>query len=591
MSRLLKLAVPIFFVCFTLSVSAARPQLPPAWEGASARFDSRTYAYLPPVRIVAQEHADLIAGGDLLLEPGNGQADLQNARICVLRSDGGRRPGLLLDFGRELQGGLRIVTGMPADNTPVRVRVRFGESVSEAMCDIDGVNGASNDHAVRDFTLTLPWLGAVECGDSGFRFVRIDLLDDDRELHLKQVEAVFQYRDIPYIGSFRSSDPRLDSIWMTGAYTVHLNMQEFLWDGVKRDRLVWVGDLHPEIMTVNSVFGYNEVVPRSLDLARDTTPLPGWMNGISSYSLWWIIIHSDWYRYHGDRDYLAAQRPYLTALLRQVFEKIGSDGRERLDGTRFLDWPSSDDAASTAAGLQSLTILALDAGAGLCEVLGDAALAAECRAKAVLMRKCPVGDGGEAKQGRSLMVLAGLADAAETDRDYISKGGSAGFSTFYGYYMLRAMAAAGNYEGALERIREYWGAMLDLGATTFWEDFNMEWLPAARIDEPVPAGMRDLHRECGAYCYKGFRHSLCHGWASGPTAWLTEYVLGVGVVEPGCRRLRIDPHLGDLEWVEGTFPTPYGVVKIRHEKSADGTVKSRVEAPRGVRTELVKHNR
>lgn len=88
------------------------------------------------------------------------------------------------------------------------------------------------------------------------------------------------------------------------------------------------------------------------------------MNGISSYSLWWIIIHSDWYRYHGDRAYLAEQRPYLTALLRQIFGKIGPDGRERLDGTRFLDWPSSDDAASTAAGLQSLTILALDAGAG-----------------------------------------------------------------------------------------------------------------------------------------------------------------------------------------------------------------------------------
>ena len=527
MSRLLKLAVPIFSVCFSLSVSAARPQLPPAWDGSSVRFDSRTYGYMPPVRIVAQEQADLISGGDLLLEAGNGQADLQNARICVLRSRDGRRPGLLLDFGRELQGGLRIVTGMPADNRPVRVRIRFGESVSEAMCDIDGANGASNDHAVRDFTLTLPWLGAVECGDSGFRFARIDLLDDDRELHLKQVEAVFQYRDIPYIGSFRSSDERLDRIWATGAYTVHLCMQEYLWDGVKRDRLVWVGDLHPEIMTVNSVFGYNEVVPRSL---------------------------------------------------------------ERLDGTRFLDWPSSGDAASTAAGLQSLTILALDAGAGLCEALGDTALAAECRAKAALMRKCPIGEGGEAKQGRSLMVLAGLADPVATDRDYISKGGSNGFSTFYGYYMLRAMAAAGNYEGALERIREYWGAMLDLGATTFWEDFDMAWLPAARIDEPVPAGMRDLHRECGAYCYKGFRHSLCHGWASGPTAWLTEYVLGVEVVEPGCRRLRIDPHLGDLEWVEGTFPTPYGAVKIRHEKAPDGMVKSRVEAPRGVKTELVKHN-
>ena len=33
-----------------------------------------------------------------------------------------------------------------------------------------------------------------------------------------------------------------------------------------------------------------------------------------------------------------------------------------------------------------------------------------------------------------------------------------------------------------------------------------------------------------------------------------------------------------------------GAVKIRHEKAPDGTVKSRVEAPRGVKTELVKHN-
>lgn len=583
-----KITILAFAACLSVTAAAPTRGLPSVWGDPPARFDPRTRACVPPVRIVWQEQPDLIAGGELLLQPGNGQADLQNARICVLRSREGRHPALLLDFGRELQGGLRITTGMPKDKTPVRVRIRFGESVSEAMCEIDGENGASNDHAMRDFTLQVPWLGSVECGDSGFRFVRIDLLDDDRELHLKQVEAIFQYRDIPYLGSFRSNDSRLDSIWMTGAYTVHLNMQEYLWDAVKRDRLVWVGDLHPEVMTVNSVFGANEVVPRSLDLARDTTPLPGWMNGISSYSLWWIIIHNDWYRYHGDREYLLEQRSYLTALLHQIFEKIGPDGREKLDGRRFLDWPSSRDAASTAAGLQSLVILALDAGAGLCEAAGDDALAAECRQKAALMRSCAVPDGGTAKQGRSLMVLAGIADPVETDRDYISKDGPKGFSTFYGYYMLRAMAAAGNYDEALACIRDYWGAMLDLGATTFWEDFSLEWLPAARIDEPVPPGMRDLHRECGAFCYKGFRHSLCHGWASGPTAWLTEYVLGVQVLEAGCRRLRIEPHLGDLEWVEGTFPTPRGVVRISHRRRADGSVESRVEAPRGVKIEMAR---
>jgi hypothetical protein len=157
-------------------------------------------------------------------------------------------------------------------------------------------------------------------------------------------------------------------------------------------------------------------------------------------------------------------------------------------------------------------------------------------------------------------------------------------STFYGYYMLKARAQAGDYQGAIDNIREYWGSMLDLGATTFWEDFDIDWMKnAARIDEVVPAGKVDVHTSYGGYCYKELRHSFCHGWASGPTSWLTQYVLGVNVLEPGCKKIRIEPHLGDLKWVKGTFPTPYGVVKIEHKKMSDGTVRTEIDAPREVR--------
>lgn len=168
--------------------------------------------------------------------------------------------------------------------------------------------------------------------------------------------------------------------------------------------------------------------------------------------------------------------------------------------------------------------------------------------------------------------------------DVVSVGGAKDFSTFYGYYMLEAMAQAGRYEEAMKIISQYWGAMLDLGATTFWEDFNLDWARnAGRIDEFVPEGKADIHRDFGAYCYPGYRHSFCHGWASGPTAWLTRHVLGVEVVEAGCRTLRIQPNLGSLEWVEGTYPTPHGVVYIRHSKQADGKIKTEVKAPEGVK--------
>ena len=276
-------------VCAWLACAGrAQTQLPPVWGDASqhAQYSSRTIAYLSPTRIVWQEAKDgaTIQGIDNLLKQGNGQAELVQGSMCRIKNGEKGKASFLLDFGRELQGGIQIVTGM-SPSREGKIRVRFGESVSEAMCDITPENGATNDHAIRDQYIMIPWLGVAEVGNSGFRFVRIDVEEANADLLIKEVRATFGYRNIPYRGSFRSDNQRLNDIWMTGAYTVHLNMQEYIWDGVKRDRLVWIGDLHPEVMTVSTVFGYNEIIPKSLDLIRDMTPVPEWMNGISSYSI------------------------------------------------------------------------------------------------------------------------------------------------------------------------------------------------------------------------------------------------------------------------------------------------------------------
>ena len=118
----------------------------------------------------------------------------------------------------------------------------------------------------------------------------------------------------------------------------------------------------------------------------------------------------------------------------------------------------------------------------------------------------------------------------------------------------------------------------------FRSDFNIDWIKnAGRIDEIVPQGKVDVHRVYGDFCYVGLRHSYCHGWAAGPTPWLSQYVLGVKILEPGCKTVLIEPNLGDLSWVEGTFPTPYGLIKIRHEKQENGSVKSKIDAPKQVK--------
>ena len=131
----------------------------------------------------------------------------------------------------------------------------------------------------------------------------------------------------------------------------------------------------------------------------------------------------------------------------------------------------------------------------------------------------------------------------------------------------KARAEAGDVAGALDVIRSYWGGMLDFGATTFWEDFDLEWTRNAYgIDQlPVP-GKDDIHGDFGKHCYRGLRHSLCHGWAGGPAAFLTEKVLGIRPAAPGFVQAKIEPCLGGLTRVEGSQPTPFGEIELSVRK-------------------------
>ena len=568
-----------------LFAAAEATELPPpindAETAARTVVDPRVRAYIHPTRVLWHTGAGSVQSPETLLQKRSGQVTLDASNPCILKN-ADTQAGILLDFGKELHGGVQIMVWHTKDNQPVRLRVRFGESASEAMAPFGGDKNTTNDHAIRDQSILVPWLGTAEIGNTGFRFVRIDLEDKDSFVQLKSVRAIFIYRDLEYQGSFRCSDERLNRIWSTGAYTVHLNMQDYLWDGIKRDRLVWIGDMHPEAMSIYAVFGNHDIIPKSLDLIRDETPLPRWMNGISSYSMWWVLIHHSWYLQTADVSYLRQQRPYLTGLLAQLAGCVGPDHREAMPPGRFLDWPSSGNKPAIHAGLHSLLLTTLRAGAELCDVLNESETKAKC-VEAVGKLKQHVPDPADSKQAAALMALAGLDDPARLNRNVMAVDGPQRMSTFYGYYVLQARALAGDYQGAIDCIRQYWGGMLDLGATTFWEDFDLQWTTnAARIDELVPAGKKDIHGDFGNHCYIGFRHSLCHGWASGPTAWLTEHVLGIQVIEPGCRTVHIEPHLADLDWAEGTFPTPHGLIKVRHVKKADGSIQSTIDAPDGI---------
>jgi len=176
-----------------------------------------------------------------------------------------------------------------------------------------------------------------------------------------------------------------------------------------------------------------------------------------------------------------------------------------------------------------------------------------------------------------MLSLAGIVEAEEISNTVIKPGGEHGLSTFWGYYTLQALSKSGDTNDALNIICKYWGKMLEMGATTFWEDFDVNWAKGATpITDIVPEGGIDIHGDFGNHCYVKLRHSLCHGWASGPAPYLAANVLGIKPVEPGCKTVKFDPHIDGLDWARGTYPTPYGDIEVEihkdggHCKAPDG---------------------
>lgn len=532
-----------------------------------------TREYINAIKIIDCQNCE---NAEVLLENKVNQAVISHSNKYATLNEGGY---IILDFGREIHGGINLVVHGTKDDKNGRIRVVFGESVSETLSKI-GEKNATNNHSLRDMIVEVPRLSSNDIGKTGFRFVKIEGLTE--YIRIKSITAVSIYRDIEYKGQFECDNSLINQVWKTGAYTVHLNMQDYLWDGIKRDRLVWVGDMHPETSIISSVFGYDECVTKSLDLIRDENALPEWMNTIPTYSMWWLKIQLDWYYQNGDIDYLNEQKEYIFGLLPQLFGVINDDGTNKI-AFKFVDWSSAETEAEDS-GVHAMLTLAMHSGKELCEILGNKDLALECEAHLEKLKNY-YPSYADNKQMAALMAYSGAGNLKEI-YDFLIKDPLKGLSTFLGFYVLNVYAMAGDINGALNIIENYWGKMLEFGATTFWEDFDVEWTENAyRIDELPQEGKSDIHGDNGKHCYTGFRHSLCHGWAGGPTAFLSRYVLGIEILEPGCKKVRISPMLGKLNWVKGKYPTPYGEIEIEHRRENNEVV-TKVMAPKEI--EIIK---
>jgi alpha-L-rhamnosidase len=467
-------------------------------------------------------------------------------------------PSLLLDFGREVEGRVEFQSDCDCD---ALVTVQYGESAEEAR---------AGGHFVGTDLLHVAAHSTAYGPKAGFRYVKIRFIGGGPEIRFKTIQLDGIYYPVEYKGSFESSDQLLNRIWETGAYTMHLCMQDDIWDAVKRDRGRWIGDLDVGGRVINSVFADHFLVEDTMTRLIGDSPVTEQVNTIPGYSALWVTALAEYYRHTDAKDFLVSVHPRLVELLKLM--DSGFDDRSVFVNPEkqwlFVDW-SPGLFADTPEARQATQIeyyRAYKEGAYLLRELGDNANADHYNQRAAAigaaankyLRDANTGTYGSRWQTNAMAIVSGLAtpDQYPALWDNVLKNVSQDrwdspvISPYYNYYVVSAMAQAGHRAEALKWIRTFWGGMLAEGATSFWEAYDLRWPKT------------NFHVSLQADGTTGYFVSLAHGWSSGPTVWLMEQVLGINPTSAGFGHVTIRPDLIDLSWARGSEPTPSGPINV-----------------------------
>jgi hypothetical protein len=470
------------------------------------------------------------------------------------------------------------VLGRPVVSCEGVPGISTGESVEEALSpDADG-------ESRRDVVQLADgrWTTVHELG---FRHVVVR----GATVHDVTVEA--SAHPVPRRGAFVCSDEKINRIWDVSAYTLRLCMNGLMLDGIKRDRMPWMGD--QALNTLSNAYAFADAGIVRDGLVALGQPRHGFINGISDYSLWWLINTASYGRFFGDAEYVAREKHQIHRFTEYLAGHCGKDGifrpgdepdsfADSSDGGVFIDWGVSIEPGRTFTPLQVLWFWALRSAADVLAQAGHegsrrwAALAETLRETlmehawdedAQGWREYFDGDSISSPYANMLAVLSGLSQGRPGAGVRASLLGTHRAGTpFMTSFALRALAMTGEAETAVARVRELWGGMLDAGARSFWEEF-------ASPGE-------------GSYEMYGrpFGKSLCHAWSSGPAALLPQIVLGAEPTEDGWAEFRDRPALGSLAWAAAVIPVPQGEITIH----ADPAV-THVDVPAGTTLAMAGH--
>lgn len=414
---------------------------------------------------------------------------------------------------------------------------------------------------------------------------------------LENLQFIEEYYPAAQTGTFTSNDARLNQIWQVGATTLIPNMNDAYADPW-RERGQWWGDTFVTDRVNSVTFGDSLLLKRGLifmanaleDNGRTQAMAP---NGqgvyMLDYGMLWIqSIHDAWLR---TGDQVLLHRLYIPLTRFMAYLQTCLDLETGLlnvpEGvwalSSYVDIGLDADRHGLSTAVNAMYYGTLRQAADIASSVNDTARAAAWNNQADALRTqintrlyngelhqytASIRNGEKAAPSVHAQAWA-LAYGIPTPDEQPAVTASllsmlssdplnASVQTYGMYWLLEALGQSGQITPALNLIRSYYGRMLDLGATTWWENFYANYF---------------------------YYTSYSHAWGASPTWFMTTHVLGLRQTGPAAWQFK--PAFDGLDTVSGSIPLAGSVLTANWTRQGCSQATLNINAPVGTSGDLV----
>ena len=410
------------------------------------------------------------------------------------------------------------------------------------------------------------------------------------------LELITSHYPVEYCATTTTSDPELNQVLDTCIHTLKYCRQSIHLDSPRHcELLACTGDYYIE--SLMTAFSFGDLRLAAFDVRR-TAELLRYRDGRmfhTTYSLIWVQMLHDIWLFTGEDGLLTDCEDALTVLLERFHTYLGDNGiLETPPDYMFIDWLVPDGISlhhpPKALGQTCLNLYyygALKTAIKICDLLGHSAMSARYISR---MEALHTSIREHLYDSERQLFFEGLNTPTpehlicewmprNVEKQYYRQHANI-LATYFGFFdretnadlLHRIMA-----DDSLGEVQPYFCHFLleAVYRNGLREEFTLPILEQWK--EPVrecPKGLAEgFYKPQEDY---SFDHS--HAWGGTPAYALPLALSGLEILEPGFKKIRLDPSLLGLESAHVEIPTPYGFITLHMESGTE----PEISVPKGI---------